>query len=341
MCLEHGGEDDAVEHDVVLADEVHEACLGVLPPFLPRAQFGMGVAKLLCVRDVTDGGIEPHVEHLALGALYGYRYAPLQVARHGTGAQTAVQPALALPVDVAAPLLVFAQNPLLQPLLVLVEGQVPVLRGLADQRIARLGIVGIDELLGRKGGTTLLALVAVSLGSMATRALALDVAVGEEVAGLLVVELLRHLLHELTLVVELAEEVARQLVMRGARGAAVDVERDAEALERVLDERVVAVHHLLHGDAFLAGTYGDGHAVFVASADEEALTSLQTEVARIDVGRHIDAGQMSDMYWSVGIRQSGRNGRSLELFFHALIYFSAQRYEVFSVLQCFWLIFFP
>jgi hypothetical protein len=61
--------------------------------------------------------------------------------------------------------------------------------------------------------------------------------------------------------------------------------------------------------------------MLVATADEEALASLQPEVARIDVGRHIDAGQVSDMYWSVGIRQSGRNGRSLELFFHATLFF--------------------
>ena len=33
--LEHGGEDEAVEDDIVLADEVDEARLRVLPPFLP------------------------------------------------------------------------------------------------------------------------------------------------------------------------------------------------------------------------------------------------------------------------------------------------------------------
>lgn len=36
--LEHGGEDEAVEDDIVLADEVDEARLRVLPPFLPRPQ---------------------------------------------------------------------------------------------------------------------------------------------------------------------------------------------------------------------------------------------------------------------------------------------------------------
>ena len=49
MGFEHGGEDDAVEDDVVLADEVDEARFGVLPPRLPRAELGMGVAEFLGV----------------------------------------------------------------------------------------------------------------------------------------------------------------------------------------------------------------------------------------------------------------------------------------------------
>ena len=35
VSLKHCGEHDAVEHDVVLSDEVNEACLGVFPPLLP------------------------------------------------------------------------------------------------------------------------------------------------------------------------------------------------------------------------------------------------------------------------------------------------------------------
>lgn len=38
--------------------------------------------------------------------------------------------------------------------------------------------------------------------------------------------------------------------------------------QTIFDEVVVAVDHLLGGDAFLAGTDGDRHAVLVASADE-------------------------------------------------------------------------
>ena len=50
MCLQHGGEDDAVEHDVVFANEVYETCVVVLPPLLPAAPAGgVAVAQLLGV----------------------------------------------------------------------------------------------------------------------------------------------------------------------------------------------------------------------------------------------------------------------------------------------------
>ena len=81
---------------------------------------------------------------------------------------------------------------------------------------------------------------------------------------------------------------------------------------------MVAVHNLLHGDALLACADGDGNAVLIASADEQALASLQTQIAHIDVGRHIDASQMTDMHRSVCVRQSGRNGCSLEFLFHMI-----------------------
>ena len=94
---------------------------------------------------------------------------------------------------------------------------------------------------------------------------------------LLVVELFALHLGQLALVVQFLEEVAGHLVMRGAGGAAVDIERDAEALERVLDEAVVAVHHLLHGDTLLACADGHGHAVLVRAAHEHHVAAPQAQ----------------------------------------------------------------
>ena len=80
---------------------------------------------------------------------------------------------------------------------------------------------------------------------------------------------------------------------------------------------MVAVHHLLCGDALLACTDGDRHAVLVASADEHHFLMLQSEVTHIDVGRYIDSGEVSDVHSTVGIRQGGSDGCALEfVLFH-------------------------
>ena len=140
--FEHGGEHDAVEHDVVLADEVDEARIVGLPPLFPRVGeefFGVG--------NVADGRVKPNVEHLALSAFYRHGNAPIEVAAHGTRLQSHVKPTLALAAHVGAPF-GMTLNPRLQPLLVLVEGEVPVLRLAQHGFAARHLRFGVDEFGG-------------------------------------------------------------------------------------------------------------------------------------------------------------------------------------------------
>ena len=86
MSLHHHREDDAVEHDVVLADEVYQTGVLILPPLLPFAPFlGLAVAQFLRVADVADGGIEPYIQHLAVSALNRYGNTPVQVTSHSAG----------------------------------------------------------------------------------------------------------------------------------------------------------------------------------------------------------------------------------------------------------------
>ena len=84
---------------------------------------------------------------------------------------------------------------------------------------------------------------------------------------------------------------------------------------------MVAVHHLLGGDALFAGTDGNGHAMLVTTADKDHLLLLQAEVAHVDVGRYIDAGQVADVYRTVGLGQGRRHGGTFELLFHIVLLF--------------------
>ncbi len=170
---QHRGEDDAVEHYVVLAYEVDDSCLGVFPIGLPSVG-----KQFLGVGDIADRGIEPHVEHFPVGTLDGYRHTPVEVAAHGSRLQTEVNPRLALAVDIGFPFLVPLENPSAQFAFPSVERQVPVLCLLQHRGVARYGAFGIDEVGGVEGCAARLALVAVGTRVVAMGAFAGHVAVG-------------------------------------------------------------------------------------------------------------------------------------------------------------------
>ena len=142
MSLQHRGEYQTVEHNVILADEMHQTGVLILPPFLPASPaLRLGIAQLLGVRDVAYRRIKPHVKHLSLGSFNGYGYAPVKVTRHGARLKVHVQPAFALAVHVGAPLLMPLENPLFQPFLIVVQRQIPVLGAFNDGLCARYGAV--------------------------------------------------------------------------------------------------------------------------------------------------------------------------------------------------------
>ena len=213
------------------------------------------------------------------------------------------------------------QNPLLQPWLVLVQRKIPVLGRLLHQWVAGVGVVRVDQLFGRKGGTALLALVAVSVQIVAARAFATDVAVGEELTFLFVVELLALHLHELAVVVQLAEEICGKLMVGGGGGAAIDIEGDAEVGERLLDDVVVAVHHVLRGATLFLCADGHRHSVLVASTDEQHFLAFQSQIARINVGWHIHTGKVADMNRTVCVGKGGSDEGPLEFLFHKYMIF--------------------
>ena len=212
------------------------------------------------------------------------------------------------------------EDPFLEPALVVVKRQKPVLGIFEHQLGPALCRTGIYEFGGVEvTATAVLTLVALSGGMMTVRALTDDIAVGEELPCFLVVELLRGLLDEFTVVVELAEEIACELMVRGRGGAAIHVEADTELLEGVLDHLVVTIHDLLRRDAFLACALRHRHTVLVRPAYEHHFLALQAQVPYIDVRRHVHAREVADVHPAVGVGQRRRHRRSLEALFHILL----------------------
>ena len=210
------------------------------------------------------------------------------------------------------------ENPLAERGLPLVEGEIPVACGTELGFGAGDCAARIDEVGSVERRAAHLALVAVGLGVVAVGALAGDVAVGEELPGLGVVELLGSLFYELTLVVEMAEEFRRGGVVYWGSGAGIYVERYTQTVERVFDELVVTVDDILRSHALGASFECDRHTVLVAAADESDGATGQTEVTCVDIGRNIYSGEVTDVYRPVGVGQSRGYKGSLVIFAHDL-----------------------
>ena len=293
--LEHSWKDDAVEHNVVLADEVEQASVFRFPPFFPSVGeefFGVG--------NVADGSIKPHIEHLSLCAFHRNGNTPIEVAAHGTRLQTHVEPTFALSAHVGTPFGV-ASNPRSEPLLVLVEREIPVLC-LAQHGFRTRNLrLGVDEFGGREVFPAFFALVAIGIWVVAVRTLTGDVAVGEEGFSFFVVVLFRFALQKLPFVVEGAEKVGSHFLMGVACGARVDVEGDTKIFKRLFDELVITVYHFLHRATFFACADGYRHTVLVRTTDEEHFLFAQTEIAHVDIGGYVNTSQVADVHATVGI----------------------------------------
>ena len=93
-----------------------------LPPLLPIVRkefFGVG--------DVTNWGVKPNVENLALCILQRNWNTPVQISGNCSWFETSVYPALTLAVNVYLPLFVAVKYPLLKPAFILIQRKIPVL----------------------------------------------------------------------------------------------------------------------------------------------------------------------------------------------------------------------
>ncbi len=79
---------------------------------------------------------------------------------------------------------------------------------------------------------------------------------------------------------------------------------------------MVAVNYILRGHALLTGLYGDGHTVLVTASDHDYIFAFEAQIAYVNIGRDIYAGEVSDMHRTVGIRESCGNESALEFLFH-------------------------
>ena len=94
---------------------------------------------------------------------------------------------------------------------------------------------------------------------------------------------------------------------------------------------MIAVYYLLYGDTFLLGTDGYWYTMLVATADENNVLLLETEIANIDIGWHVNTCQVTDMNTTVGIA-------NIFLLFGCKITKKCWKFGIFSALFLFYYI---
>ena len=101
---------------------------------------------------------------------------------------------------------------------------------------------------------------------------------------------------------DLGEQLLRDRVVVGRRGARVEVVGAAEVGELGGDDRVVRVDELLRRHALLVGEDEDRGAVLVGAADHEHVVAGHPHVAAEHVGGHGEPGHVAEVPRAVGVR---------------------------------------
>ena len=184
-ALEHRRPEQRMEIQDVLADEVPKLRLAIGTPEIVEDEAGAR-AEILEARHVADRRVEPDIEVLArrigdLDAEVG------RVAGHVPVPEAGVEPLVQLVGD--RRLQAAGARPLAQHRLEIAQLEEDVLRFAQHRGRARHRRDRVDQVGRRIGRAAVLAAVAVLVGRRAARAGALDVAVGQEHAGLLVIGL--------------------------------------------------------------------------------------------------------------------------------------------------------
>ena len=261
-----------MEGDVVLPDEVVVPRLGVLPERFPVVGLPDHPGVLHRCAQVSDDGLEPHVDDLVVPSLDGDRDAPGHVPGDGPVVEAVLQPVPGEGLDVGPPPLL-ALEVFEQGLPERAQLQEEVL-GLADLRGAvAQGAVRFEEVPGLEGHAARVALVAAGLLGPAVGADPLDVPVGEEPGAVGAVVLVRLLSVDVPLVPEVVEQPLDHLEVGRAVGLVVQGVLDAHVLDGLLVDLVELVGVLLRRHARLLGGDGDGGAVLVGAADHEDLVA--------------------------------------------------------------------
>ena len=79
---------------------------------------------------------------------------------------------------------------------------------------------------------------------------------------------------------------------------------------------MITVYHILRSNSFFLGADGNRYPMFIGTADKDYIFFFKSQVADVNVSRHIYPCEVSDMDRPVGIGQCRCYGSTFEFLFH-------------------------
>ncbi len=314
--LQDAGPEQGMEISDVLADEVMDFHVVILPPI--RELLTVQVTPLLCAGNVANGRIEPDIPVVA------GKVRDLEAEVLGGASDIPVSEFLAgivcIPLDPQeVPLQIVGDLglqmaaglcPLLEKLVQLLETDEPVwgllqLGNPIGQRAAR-----VDQLVRCVVGQALVAMIAVLVLGLADRTCPAHKSIGQKCLRDRVIELFNRLLHDQPGLGDLPPDLLAELPVFRTVGRPVVVERQIEAVEVTYVRFLHPGDDLLLGLPFLPCPNHDRRAVSVVGPHPDAAVSAEALEPDPDV-RLDELHQMSDVNVTVGIGQcSGHQNAS-------------------------------
>ena len=103
------------------------------------------------------------------------------------------------------------------------------------------------------------------------------------------------------------EKIPAGLMMHRRGGASVVIEGHADFFKALLDHSMIAIDHLLGGNALGAGAQHDRHPVLVGAADVDYIALFQPAIAGKDIAGQVSPGQVPQVDRPVGIGKGAGN----------------------------------
>ena len=260
-----------MERNIVFSYELEEICvLRIPPPVFPV------LSCIGCNRDIANRCIEPYIEDFVFITLLRYRNTPLKVTGYTSFLKAVPDPGVCDLHSILGPETI--HRSLLHPSLKLRKGlwkvDVKMLCLLYYGSMAADGALWLNKLCRIQESSTLITLIPSGSCVSTVRTSTCYISVGKESLAFRTIQLLGFLLADVSVLIDLIEDVLDNLCLERCTCPSKIIEADIEPLVDFTMDGMISVTEFPWSHTLLKGPGLTGCAVFIGAADIEGFISF-------------------------------------------------------------------